>query len=691
MAHTGLDAAPRPVVPSSGNNPGAWAVYMRFIWALSTMFAASQAGAVDLPLPVDRQIDFAKDVHAILAENCAQCHMQGQRKGALSLEARRTLLQGGDSGPAALEGNSAGSLLIQLVAGADPDRVMPPKGRRLTNEEIGILRAWIDQGIQWDLAVVQQEYVAPLKLSPAAPPEVPGETSANLIDRFIAADLARRGKPEPAPASDAVFARRAYYDVTGLPPAPDALRAFLADSDPAKRAKLTEQLLADQQGYAEHWITFWNDLLRNDFEGTGYIDGGRKQITNWLYEALHNNMPYDQFVRGLIAPTPESEGFIKGIVWRGDNAAVQMPPIQAASNIAQVFNGVNMKCAACHDSFIDHWQLADTYALANCFSDTAMELIRCDVPLGKQAGYGFLWPELGPVDGALPREQRMARVAELCTSKDNGHFARTIVNRLWALFIGRGFVEPVDAIEKKAWHPELLDTLAQDLVDHGFDLKHTMRTIMNSRAYQWPSVRVAELRGKDYEFNGPEVRRLTAEQFHDTLSALTGVWHINSKFTLPQDRTPEYALRQKELDEKAKVGLSALTDPGQDLPLEEYLRVVRAWRTPADPLMTALGRPNREQVTTRRETAATTLQALELSNGNTLSAKLRRGAAALMARGPRAAADLANESFLHAVQRFPTPGELEAAIAILGEPLTPAGIEDFLWILAMLPETQLIF
>lgn len=658
---------------------------------LVILAAGAAHGQGPLPVAVTREVDFAKDVHAIIAENCASCHTQGKRKGALSLESRDTLLKGGDSGPAVVEGKSAESLLIQLVSGQDPDRVMPPKGRRLTEEEIGILRAWIDQGVKWDLNASMEEYVAPLKLQPVAPPEVPGETSANLIDRFMAADLAARGQAEPGPVSDAVFARRAYYDVTGLPPTPDALRGFLADTAADKRATLVDALLGDKQGYAEHWMTFWNDVLRNDFEGTGYIDGGRKQITDWLYNALYNNMPYDQFVRELIAPTAGSEGFIKGIVWRGDNAAVQTAPMQAARNLAQAFNGINMKCASCHDSFIDHWQLADTYAVANCFSDTPLELVRCDVALGKKAGYGFLWPELGAVDGTQPREQRMARVAELTTSPENGFFSRTIVNRMWALLYGRGLVEPLDAVEGKAWNPGLLDTLAQDFVAHGHDLKHLMRTIMNSRSYQWPSVRVTELRGKEYQFDGPEVRRLTAEEFYDTLSAISGAWHINSKFTLPQDRTVEYAEQQKKLDEQAKIGLSAFTAPGQDLPIENYLRVVRAWRIPSDPLMTALGRPNREQVTTRRETAATMLQALELSNGNTLAAQLRRAAGVILLKEPRAGADLANELYLHALQRYPTAAELGAAVELLGEPVTQAGLEDFLWIVVMMPEAQLIF
>src|SRR5262249_59476155 len=113
-----------------------------------------------------------------------------------------------------------------------------------------------------------------------------------------------------------------------------------------------------------HWLTFWNDLLRNDYQGTGYIDGGRKQITPWLYQSLYDNKPYDQFARELISPTPDSEGFAQGIKWRGSINASQVTELQFAQNVAQVFFGVNLKCASCHDSFIDGWKLADAYGLA---------------------------------------------------------------------------------------------------------------------------------------------------------------------------------------------------------------------------------------------------------------------------------------------------------------------------------------
>src|SRR2546423_11350321 len=184
----------------------------------------------------------------------------------------------------------------------------------------------------------------------------------------------------PNPVEDRVFARRDYLDVIGLLPTPKEMDQFLASRAKDKRDQLVKRLLADKQRYAEHWLSFWNDALRNDYRGTGYIDGGREQITGWLYSALATNMPFNEFVRELIDPVQESEGFIKGIVWRGVVNASQTPQMQAAQNISQVFMGVNLKCASCHDSFINDWMLSDSYGLAGIFSDQPLEVVRCDKP-----------------------------------------------------------------------------------------------------------------------------------------------------------------------------------------------------------------------------------------------------------------------------------------------------------------------
>src|SRR4029077_4236933 len=198
---------------------------------------------------------------------------------------------------------------------------------------------------------------------------------------------------------------------------------------------------------------------------------------DWLYAALAKNLPYDQFVAQLISPTPASEGFTKGIVWRGAVNASQTPQMQAAQSISQVFMGVNLKCASCHDSFINDWTLADAYGLAGIYNDKPLEMVHCDKPTGKIANIKFLYPEIGQIDGALAKAERMKRLAEVMTSQTNGRLTRTIVNRLWARFMGRGLVEPVDDMEAPAWHPALLNFLAEDLAAHQYNLKRTIELI----------------------------------------------------------------------------------------------------------------------------------------------------------------------------------------------------------------------
>jgi hypothetical protein len=237
--------------------------------------------------------------------------------------------------------------------------------------------------------------------------------------------------PVPAPVSDAVFARRAYMDLWGFVPAPVQLDEFLADRRPEKRRLLVEHLLANRRNYSEHWVSFWNDLLRND-EGVIY-HGDRQTITKWLLQALEDNMPYDRFVSALLnPPAPDGPaGFLIGVNWRGDVSASQTPPLQAAQNSAQVFLGINLKCNSCHDSFISKWKLKDAYGMASFFSDTALEIYRCDVKTGEKSAPKFLFPNMGSVDPEASLAERRAAVARFVTAPENTRFPRTFVNRVW--------------------------------------------------------------------------------------------------------------------------------------------------------------------------------------------------------------------------------------------------------------------
>jgi len=470
------------------------------------------------------EVDFAHDIVPILRAHCAKCHTGDKSKGGFSINTRDSLLAGGESGAVVVPGKSAKSELIERLTTDQAELRMPPEGPPLAADKLALLRAWIDTGVPWEVGFSFEppSYEPPLKpRRPELPAAVDGRT--NPIDRLVDAFLAEQGIERPEPISDAVFLRRVYLDVVGLLPDPEKLDEFLAYQHSDKRARLVQELLADDVAYAEHWLTFFNDLLRNDYTGTGFITGGRKQITTWLYRALVENVPYDQFVSELIAPSPESEGFIQGIRWRGNVSAAQAPEVQFAQSISQSLLGINMKCASCHDSFIDRWKLADAYGLAAIYAAQPLPIYRCDKPTGEQGTPAWIFPELGRIKPDAPQPERLKQLAALMTHPDNGRFTRTIVNRIWQRLMGRGIVHPVDAMHTQPWSEDLLDYLAVYFADHGYDLKLMIELVCTSQTYQarTPPVENQPESGA-YVFRGPRAKRLSAEQYVDAIWQVTG-------------------------------------------------------------------------------------------------------------------------------------------------------------------------
>ncbi len=632
---------------------------LRPIACLVCLAALIPAARAEAP----KEIDFAHDIAPLLKARCAECHTNGKYKGSFSLDNREAVLRS----KAVVPGKSADSELVRRITSADPETRMPNKGRPLTAKEIDLLKAWIDQGLPWQegFSFKASDYAAPLKpRRPTLP--VARDGRDHPIDRIVDAYYLQHKVPPPPPLDDSAFLRRVYLDVIGQLPALEEMEAFANDPAPDRRARLIRRLLDDKRAYADHWLTFWNDLLRNDYQGTGYIDGGRKPITAWLYRSLLENKPFDRFVRELINPKPESEGFIYGIVWRGRVNSSQVRELQFAQNVAQVFFGVNLKCASCHDSFIDKWKLEDAYSLAAVVADAPLEMHRCDKPLGRKASPRFLFPALGTIDAARPKAKRLEQLAGLVTHPDNGRFTRTIVNRLWQRLMGRGIVHPVDVMANRPWSEDLLDYLAVYLVDQHYDLKKLIEHVVTSRAYQSHAALLAkEPPADEYVFRGPEVKRMTAEQFLDA------VWMI----TRAGPTKP--------------VAPAAIPPFGPPTPAER--RYVRASLVNADLLMRSLGRPNREQVVTTRANQLTTLEALDLSNGQILADTLARGAANLLKENPKASAEERIERiFTRALCRKPTPEEMAAARQILGPTASQESLADLLWAVFMLPEFQLI-
>jgi mono/diheme cytochrome c family protein len=796
-----------------------------------------------LPPPVNRPVDFLKEVVPIFQSSCVNCHSSGKTEADLSVETREKLIEGGASAPAIEPGNSADRLLIQLVAGLDPDpgRYMPKKGKKLTAEQIGILRAWIDQGAKWPKGsvVADRSKPIPAKLEPRQVPiPAPHDGLTNPIDLLLVPYFQEHQVKPGKLVDDRVFARRVYLDVIGLLPPPAELEQFVADKNPNKRAELVHKLLDDGPRYAAHWMSFWNDLLRNDYKGTGYIDGGRLQITRWLYSSLLENKPYDRFVSELVTGSKGAEGFTKGIVWRGVVNAAQTPQMQAAQNIGQVFMGVNLKCASCHDSFISQWKLTDSYGLAGVYADKPLEMARCTRPLGKTAPMKFLYPELGTIDPNAPKEKRVQQLADAVTNEKNGRLSRTMVNRIWKRLMGRGLIEPVDEMDNKPWSQDVLDALAWSFAhEQHYDLKKAIETIVLSRAYQLESVPQSESDEKDFVFRGPCIKRMTAEQFVDAVARVGDVWPTrqDAKLTDAAERygAAKWIWSSKDAAASAapgtiylrrvlslKPGLKALSatiacdnqatlyvngrkavagadftkpvtvdllplvttgknmlavvatnDPGQPgarnpagfwchveatyaQPIKGKTRFAlnsdakwsvsttrpsgEAWKTAAfddkawpkaavageagaapwnllallsgdeaagaadrppeircafcaaDPLTTALGRPNRDVVNSVRPTEATTLMALEMTNGATLNDMLDRAAKKLAAEKDLNPEQLVDRIYASALGRAPTPAERATASQALGPKVTQEGAEDFLWAVVMLPEFQLV-
>lgn len=820
-------------------------IFGQSFW-LSGFMVLGQVFASDLPAVSEKQIDFAHDVVPILETACTQCHGRGKSNGGFKLDTREDVLKGDVLVP----GDSASSYLIELVAGIDPDNVMPQKGKRLTPEEVGLLRAWIDQGLPWDEGVFlgkkESVRIQPRRVSP--PDQTGLFGSQNPIDRFMARYFEEKGIQPGLPVSDALFLKRVYLDIQGLLPGEADYKTFLADPDPEKRTQMVDRLLADPRPYAEHWLTFWNDLLRNDYRGTGFIDGGREQITSWLFNALVENLPYDRFVRELMDPVEGSRGFTKGIVWRGVVNASQKPEMQAAQNISQVFMGVNLKCASCHDSFINDWRLSDAYGLASIYAEDKMEMYQCDKPTGEFADLNFIYPELGTLTPDATRAERIKELAQIVTGPENGRLTRTIVNRLWARLMGRGLVEPVDEMDAAAWNEDLLDWLAVDLSDHDYDLKHTLATIMTSRTYQLPAFDHAATQDGEFVFTGPLVRRLSAEQFRDALGNILNHWyerphtrvdllaareakpsedtssqpilltepkwiwnrkesniesptgkmffrksfHLESvpevarlvacaddSFTLyingkkmvsgSDHKKPEYTAIESALQtgrnvvaveavngsDKANpaglmvylilrdaptetrssetVGSDLATDSSWIWSSSEYpdwekpdfnteawaqsielgslqtppwenerhfksgillalsIYEIRASLVAADPLQTALGRPNREQVHTTRPYQATTLQALALTNGKALAEIIKAGADSLVKDTVTSPEMWMTRLYWQALGRGPYTQELALTRDWLGDSLSKNDMEDLIWSIAMHPEFQLIY
>lgn len=639
------------VFPSTATNDSEDGELIRFI---------PVKGALD-----DEQLQMLNvQVRSIFAHKCYSCHGPTRMKGGLRLDTREGIFAGGEHGPVIRPGQPAASEVIRRVSLPRGHKEgMPTKGNGLTGEEIELLSYWIGKGAPWPSGQVRSLFRT-AALEPRLPAMPPAEgVHYRPIDRFVNAYFKKHDLEWKDPVDDRTYIRRVHLDAIGLLPHPDTVDRFVADRSSDKREALVLRLLSRDHDYAQHWISFWNDALRNDYSGPGYITNGRKDITKWLYASLLENKSYDRFVRELIDADESSEGFIRGIRWRGEVNASQRVEMQAAQNVSQVFLGLNLKCASCHDSFISDWKLDDAYAFANLFADSLLQIHRCDKPTGRVAGTRVLFPKLGAIDSAADRKERLRQLAELTIQPANGRLYRTLVNRVWAQVMGRGIVEPVDAMDNRPWSQDLLDWLAWDFVANGADMKKLLFTILTSDAYQQPSVAIAqpeEVVSKDFVFRGMLRRRMSAEQFIDAVGA--SIEPVYADTLIMRRRLPDG--------------------------IQFCIPFTRASLVMNDPFQKSLGRPTRENVSTGRTSQASLLQALELTNGGLFHATLRKASErAAASTDPMVVIDRTYRSMLG---RLPAEKERRLLLQRLSARPSVADWEDFMWAMALHPEFQLI-
>jgi hypothetical protein len=608
------------------------------------------------------------EVRAILAHNCYKCHGPEKIKGDLRLDRKDMIFKGGKDGPVVVPGHPDQSELFRRInlPSGDED-AMPSEGKKLPEKDIAILNFWIKKGAPWPEGN-EKSLFRVAAIEPRNPP-LPAASGdlVNPIDKWTNQYFIKNKIKWPKIVDDRTFLRRVTMDIIGLLPSPEETEAFTKDNRPDKRALWIRQLLNRNDDYAMHWFTFWNDALRNDYTGTGYITKGRYNMSDWLYKSIRANKSYDQFVRELVSPTDESKGFIEGIKWRGVVNASQRTEMQAAQNVSQVLLGLNLKCTSCHNSFTSDWKLEDAYAFADIFADSSLEINHCDKPTGKYTNARMLWKELGTIDSFATRATKLAQLADNITRPEDGRLYRTLVNRIWAQLMGRGLVEPVDLMDNEPWSQDLLDWLAYNFQHNGSDIKELIYLITTSKTYQLPSVgfkEPGEIVSKDYKFTGVLRKRMSAEQFADAVGTIIGPLFPDS------------------LEGYNPAGLS-----GYD---SSHHLFVRASLVVNNPFLTALGRPNRETVVTSRESQANLLQALQLTNGERFNSALEKGAKTWKQRF-KSSDLIIREIYRRALNREVKPKEFDIAKKLLGDDPDVNSIQDLFWAVLMLPEFQIIY
>jgi hypothetical protein len=405
-----------------------------------------------------------------------------------------------------------------------------------------------------------QSAVAFTRVANAFPNKIAPEVFANspkqnYVDELVIKKLQTLNIAPSGQANDSEFIRRAFLDAAGILPTAQEVNDFLNDSAPDKRAQIVNALL-EREEYVDYWTNKWDDLLL--VSTLKVSNNSMWSFHNWIRQSIKSNKPWDQFVRELI--TASGNTLENGAA---NYFVIHKEPTDLNENLSQAFLGMSITCARCHNHPLEKWTQKQYFEMANLFGRVALKNgVRAgDVSVYTSPTGEVVLPRLNkplpprPLDGdAIPFEgqDRREHLANWLTAPENPYFARSVVNRVWKNFMGRGLVEAVD--DMRATNPptneELLSSLTKDFTDHKFDLKHLMRTIMNSAAYQRASEANATNAKDDKYYSKYIVKRLPAEVMLDALSQVTNVPTMFPDFApgtraiqLPDSRLNQYFLK----------------------------------------------------------------------------------------------------------------------------------------------------
>ncbi len=490
----------------------------------------------------------------------------------------------------------------------------------------------------------------------------PAEPEANTIDGLVAAKLRKLRIGPSELCTDEVFVRRAYLDVIGLPPTVDEYGRFMDTAGPDKRAKLVDELLGRKE-FSELWVNKWAEILQVK-SSTQVSYKAMFLYYNWLVERLGKDTPMDEMVRDLLGASGGTFKSPSTNFYQATNMTLEM-----TENVAQVFMGMRIQCAQCHNHPFDRWTQDDYYGFAAFFAQVGRkqaedqrETIIFNSGGGEVShpvGNRRMAPKFlgGPAPEVKGKDRRVV-LAKWLASPENPWFATSFANRVWAHFFGIGIVEPVDdfRVSNPPTNPELLEELGRRFTDSRYDLKGLVRDICNSRAYQRSTRRNPSNEADERNFAHANLRRIKAENLLDAISLVT--------------------------DTKDKF---------KGLPLGARATQIADGST-STYFLTTFGRATRETVCSCEVKMEPTLsQALHLLNGDTVNGKIGQGGVIKRLIATRKfPEERVVELYLRSLSRMPTRAELDKLLPAFAEGANPEqALGDLFW--ALLNSREFLF